>query len=80
MGRRKKIHDKCRQIAAVRFSGDNFICAGENRDPVFACDTVRLCVKGAVSHRTQEMTVQEAETIRDCLSEAIKAVAARIRT
>jgi hypothetical protein len=72
MGRRKTAHDTCRRIAAVKFDGDNYICAGESLKSTYPCDSVRLCIKGAVQHRVQEMTVREAVTIRDCLSEVIR--------
>lgn len=64
-------------VAAVKFSGDNFICAGESGDSTYACDKLRLCVKSVVSHRVQEMTLDEASTIRDCLDRAIAAISAR---
>ncbi len=75
--KKQSAHDSCRRIAAVKFSGDNYICAGENMRPTFSCDNVRLCVKGAVAHRKQEMTLQEAVTIRDCLSAVISDLSAR---
>ncbi|MGE5308927.1 MAG: hypothetical protein ACM3OC_07575 [Deltaproteobacteria bacterium] len=78
MGRRKCAdHDKCRRIAAVQFSGDNFICSGESRDSTYACDNVRLCIRSVISNRRQEMTIEEAQTIRDCLSRTIEELSRR---
>jgi hypothetical protein len=51
----------CKPSLIFGCKGDNFICSGINKKPSkYKKDYVMLCLKGQISDRSMEMTVEEA--------------------
>ena len=51
----------CSPCLIYKCKGKNFICSGINKKPTkYKKDFVTLCLKGQLSNRIMEMTVQEA--------------------
>jgi hypothetical protein len=54
----------CTAQSIARAKGKNFICSGIIAKPKVACDTIRLCVRGATTDKILgEMTPKEAQAI-----------------
>lgn len=69
----------CKLIQCFAFNNDTFICGGINKKPTeYKKDNVWICLKGALTNRSIEMTVAEAGFIISAMGAVVGAISPKI--